>query len=154
MAIKVAVHRVCDRCQQDFEGQTLKYSDGLPKFITKSTACAVTELEKVTVLFLFEDLCPECDRVVDGLIRRIRMEDGADSKPAKKAKKTEKTPEATTSAAPAKEARFEPESPVVEVTSGTTLTAAEVAAVAPNPDLPPASVTPAPAAESAAPHLF
>lgn len=108
MAIKVAVHRVCDRCQQPFDESSLKYGDELPKFQTKSLAAALHDGPKGTgtskVLFSFEDLCPDCDRVVDGYIRKIRMEEVTDepsaAKPGKKTKKNEKTPEVSTVTAP------------------------------------------------------
>lgn len=153
MTIKVAVHRVCDRCQHPFDESSLKYGEDLPKFKARSIAAAVHEGPKGggtdKVLFVFDDLCPDCDRIVEGYIKRIRMEDADEVKP-KKPKKNEKTPEASAASgdkAPAKEARFEPETPVTETP--------EVSAPpASDPVLPSAASSPAPSAADAAPHPF
>lgn len=146
MTIKVAVHRVCDRCQQPFDATSLKYGEDLPKFELKSIAACVHEGPKGggtdKILFSYEDLCSDCERVVDGYIRRIRMEEPDEVKP-RKSKKGEKPPEVAVEGdkPPAKEARFEPETPAV--------------AQAPSPTTLPSPVTtPGPKAAEAEPPLF
>lgn len=112
MAIKVAVQRICDRCQHPFDESSLKYGDELPKFQTKSLAAVLHDGPKGSgtdkILFAFEDLCLDCDRIVDGYIRRIRMEEVEEpAKLTKKPKKSEKTPEPAP--APVAAAPSEPE---------------------------------------------
>ena len=149
MAIKVAVHRVCDRCQSPFDATSLKYGEELPRFEPKSIAACVHEGPKGggtdIVLFCYDDLCPDCDRVVDGYIRRIRMEEADEVKP-KKSKKSEKTPDTTATGESekpsAKEARFEPAE-------------SHVAPSAPDvKSLPSADSTPALQAVAVSPHPF
>lgn len=114
MTIKVAVHRVCDRCQHPFDTSSLKYGEDLPKFETKQIACTYHGPEgkgEDKILFLYNDLCTDCDRIVDGYIKRIRMEEADEVKP-KKPKKGEKPVEAE--AKPTKEARFEPSAEVAQ----------------------------------------
>jgi hypothetical protein len=96
MAIKVAVHRICDRCAHPFDEATVKYGAELPKFHSKHIAAVLREVDasdpKETVLFLFEDLCPDCDRVVEGYIKKIRLDE--EEVPKKKSKKGDKPVEA------------------------------------------------------------
>jgi hypothetical protein len=134
MAIRVAVHRVCDRCQHPFDESLVKYGTELPKFPKKSIAAVLHEEDKNldTVLFQYEDLCQDCERVVDGYIKRIRMDEGADDAPTKKKpgrKASEKSSELTGAVATetsAKEARFEP----VEIPGAVSPSVPEVAATA------------------------
>jgi len=124
MAIKVAVHRVCDRCLHPFDESLVKYGAELPKFPEKIIQATSVEGDKekgtsTTILFHYEDLCSDCERVVDGYIKRIRLDDSVEEPQPKKRngrKSSEKTPEMTGAIATetsAKEARFEP----VELTS-------------------------------------
>jgi len=110
MAIKVAVHRVCDRCQHPFDESLVRYGDALPKFAKKRIAAVLYDKDNGTdtVLFGYDDLCPDCERVVDGLIQRIRLEEEEPAKPKRTRKTSEKTPEVAAPEAPAREARFEP----------------------------------------------
>jgi len=118
MTIKVAVHRVCDRCQQPFDATSLNYGEELPKFPKKRIAAVLYDKDTGTdtVLFGYDDLCQECDRIVDGYIKRIRMEAADEAKPKQKTKKELKVEKVLDVAAvnesekpPVKEARFEPE---------------------------------------------
>jgi hypothetical protein len=110
MAIKVAVHRVCDRCQHPFDTSSLKYGEELPKFKSTRVACTFTGPKGENadkILFCYEDLCGDCDRIVDGYIKRIRMEEPDEAKP-KKSKKSEKLAEAVPVGVGIGDSRFEP----------------------------------------------
>lgn len=156
MTIKVAVHRVCDRCQHPFDTSSLKYGEDLPKFETKQIACTYHGPEgkgEDKILFLYSDLCADCDRIVDGYIKRIRMEEADEVKP-KKPKKSERA--ADVDAKPSKEARFEPSAeatpePVEAVSAPAPVVASGVDTTTFSPD---AVSTPVVVAAEAAPHPF
>jgi hypothetical protein len=88
LTIKVAVHRICDRCAHPFSESNCNYGDPLPSFDEWSIAAVshagAKDSGKDTVLFHFEDLCPDCDRVVEGYIKKIRLD--AEEPPRKKKK--------------------------------------------------------------------
>jgi hypothetical protein len=116
MTVKVAVHRVCDRCQHPFDESLVPYGNDLPKFPKRRIAAVLYDKDtgNDTVLFGYDDLCPDCERVVDGYIKRIRLDEPTEETPPKKKsgrKSSEKPPEMTGAIATetsAKEARFEP----------------------------------------------
>ena len=96
MTIRVAVHRTCDRCAHPFDESSVKYGDALPVFEKKRLRCAVYTDANEQPLFDFNDLCPDCDRVVEGYIKKIRLdsEEGSPKKNKKsKAEKSEPKPE-------------------------------------------------------------
>jgi hypothetical protein len=111
MAIRVAVHRVCDRCLHPFDESTVKYGDALPVFSKRVIVCMVgtsapsdiSGLNAETEMqFRFEDLCPDCDRIVEGYIRKIRM-DSEEETPKRKSKKDKS--ESKSEEKPAEEAK-------------------------------------------------
>ncbi len=70
MTIRVALHRVCDRCMRVFESRQMQYGEDVPVYERKAVLLTVggTELVNLT------DLCTECASVVEGLIQRLKME--------------------------------------------------------------------------------
>lgn len=70
MAIRLAVHRVCDRCIKPFDEQHIEYGDETPKYDRKQMKVTIED----HVVLKFDDLCPDCEGVVEGLVQRLRME--------------------------------------------------------------------------------
>lgn len=70
MAIRIALHCVCDRCQKPFEEQNIEYGQELPKYERKEMKLTLGD----HVVLSFHDLCPDCRNVVDGFIKRIRLD--------------------------------------------------------------------------------
>ncbi len=97
MAIRVAVHRTCDRCAHPFDESSIKYGEPLPQFpkkvltLTLVTGTPPEPGSSGETLFRFEDLCPDCDRVVEGYIKKIRM-DSEEETPKRKNKKDKSEP--------------------------------------------------------------
>ena len=86
MTVRTNAVQTCDRCEKPFNEKHLKASDVVPTF--KQRGLIVTETKgtnqdpepKSTVLFSFDDMCPDCQKAVDNLLVKLRM----DSKPKKK----------------------------------------------------------------------
>ena len=119
MAIRVAIHRTCDRCAHPFDESTVKYGDPLPKFSHKTLRCVLEKdpagSDPDEVLFRFEDLCPDCDRVVEGYLKKIRLDE--EDAPKRRKNKTDKTEEKPVEEAKAPEvAPPAVETPPAEVT--------------------------------------
>jgi len=100
MTIRTNSVQQCDRCLKPFKEAHLKAGDAVPAFkqkglvVTETTGTNKEEEPKYTVLFSFDDLCPACEKAVDGLLKKLRL-DGATAKKSRKRrskKKTEETP--------------------------------------------------------------
>lgn len=90
MAIRITSYQVCDRCQKPYAEEHLEYLERIPEY--KRKALRLTDADKE--IFSFQDLCDDCDRVVDGLIKKIKLE----SEPKKtKAETVESKPDPSTS---------------------------------------------------------
>ncbi len=70
MTVHIRIDPICDRCGKPFGGKVVKYEEGLPKLEKTILVCTLG----ATPLFAFEDICPTCKGVVEGLIRRIRLD--------------------------------------------------------------------------------
>ena len=98
MAVKVSIHRICDRCLHPFDEKNLKYGEELPKIERGQLRMEQITPSGSNILFSFDDLCGDCDRVVDGLIKKIKLEKDESPKAAqenseKKAEKPAEKPE-------------------------------------------------------------
>jgi hypothetical protein len=111
MAVKIVVHRICDRCAHSFDESTPKYGEALPVFPKRRVEClSIDDHDQdgkthATTLFRFDDLCPECIRIVEGLIRRIKLEE--DPPVSSKKNKKGSDSKAQSVAAPAEEVKDE-----------------------------------------------
>lgn len=82
MTIRLAIHKLCDRCLRPFEDSSVKLEEmggSLPKISRKTLrAFSITEgpdgSAVDTELFAFQDICPRCEEVVMGYIQRIKLE--------------------------------------------------------------------------------
>jgi len=70
MTIRITTHQVCDRCGKPYDEKHLKYGEDVPKFERK--ALKLTHGDHVVLSF--EDLCENCDPVVQGLIKKLKLE--------------------------------------------------------------------------------
>jgi hypothetical protein len=61
---------VCDRCGKPYGEEHLKYGQDIPKFERKTLKLTHGD----HVVLTFEDLCEDCDRVVQGLIKKMKLE--------------------------------------------------------------------------------
>jgi len=83
MAVHTQSVQVCDRCLRPFQEKHLKAGDEVPTLkqsgliITKTTGTTRApdgHTEKQVVKF--DDLCPDCEKAVEGLIARLRLDGG------------------------------------------------------------------------------
>jgi hypothetical protein len=117
MAIRVAVHRTCDRCAHPFDESSVEYGKPLPQFEKRTLQANLIRGEaNAEVLFRFEDLCPDCDRVVEGYIKKIRM-DAEEDVPKRRKNKNERVEEKPSEELKSPEAESKPtvEAPPAEV---------------------------------------
>lgn len=70
MAIRIAMHQVCDRCGRPYAEEHLSYGQEVPKVERSALQLSLGD----NVVLRFEDLCGDCDRVVQSLIKRLKME--------------------------------------------------------------------------------
>ena len=76
--IRAQIHRICDRCNKAYSLLQFDVSDGLPA-VERRPPVEIRQGEEV--LARFEDLCEDCDRVVDKLLSRIVLEKETKKKP-------------------------------------------------------------------------
>lgn len=92
MAIRVSLYQVCDRCQKPFAEQHPPFGEPIPE----PTRQPLKLLRGDHVVLAYEDMCEDCDRVVQSLIRRLKMEPeprkprNADTPPDTEPQETEK----------------------------------------------------------------
>jgi len=106
MTVRTNSVQTCDRCEKPFNEKHLKAADVVPTF--KQHGLVVTETKgtnkdpepKFTVVISFDDMCPDCQKAIDNLIAKMRLDGKKKRGPAKKRgekkpeeKKPPKTPE-------------------------------------------------------------
>lgn len=79
MAIRVTTHQVCDRCLKPYAEEHIKYGQAIPEYQRKPLRLTHGD----HVVLTYEDLCEDCDRVVQGLIKKMKLERDPDPKKAK-----------------------------------------------------------------------
>lgn len=70
MTIRITTHQVCDRCGKPYDEKHLKYGEDVPKFERKPLKLTHGD----HVVLCYEDLCENCDGVVQGLIKKMKLE--------------------------------------------------------------------------------
>lgn len=131
MTVRATAMQTCDRCLKPFNEKHLKAGDEVPTFkqrglvVTETTGTNKDPDPKFTVLFSFDDMCPDCQKAVENLLSKLRL-DGSPSKkargPAKKrgAKKKDESPKPPTE-------EYEEAEPAIDAEEATP----------PDPDAPP-----------------
>lgn len=94
MTIRITTHRVCDRCAKPYEEAHLKYGETVPTYDRK--ALKLTHGDHVVLCY--EDLCENCDGVVQGLIKKMKLE--SEPRKSKGELLTEASPSPKTETAP------------------------------------------------------
>jgi hypothetical protein len=69
--IRGQIHEICDRCAKAYGLKQFDVSDGLPD-VEKRSPIEVRVGDEVVARF--EDLCEDCDRVVDKLLSKLVLE--------------------------------------------------------------------------------
>ncbi len=87
MAIRITSHQICDRCLKPFSQKYLEYGQDQPKYARK----AIKLLDGDRIVLNYQDLCESCDSVVEGLIRKLKLE----SEPKKSKSDSEITQESS-----------------------------------------------------------
>jgi len=86
MTVRTNAVQVCDRCEKPFNEKHLKSGDAVPVFkqkglvITEMVGTSTNEEPGHKLVCSFDDMCPKCQKAVDELIKKIKM----DSKTPKK----------------------------------------------------------------------
>jgi hypothetical protein len=70
MTIRITTHQVCDRCGKPYDEKHLKYGEDVPTFERKPLKLTHGD----HVVLCYEDLCENCDGVVQGLINKMKHE--------------------------------------------------------------------------------
>jgi len=82
MTVRTNAVQTCDRCMKPFSEKHLKSGDAVPVFkqrgLVVTTGTSTGDEPKFTVLFSFDDMCPDCQKAVDNLLAKVRL----DAKPA------------------------------------------------------------------------
>lgn len=93
MAIRIAMNVICDRCLKPYEQKTLEYGEAVPevarkKLIVMHEGYPDSKGEiKQDVIVTYEDLCPQCEGVVEKAISKIKMDAAPTPATPKKRKK-------------------------------------------------------------------
>ena len=81
MAIRIAMNVICDRCLKPYEQKNLEYGESVPevkrqKLIVLREGDPDPKTGEVPqeVLLSYQDLCPQCEGVVEKAISRIKMD--------------------------------------------------------------------------------
>ncbi len=98
MTVRTNAIQVCDRCEKPFTEKHLKAGDEVPVFkqkglvVTESKGTSRDKEPTLTVLFSFDDMCPDCRKAVDNLLAKVRMDGKKTPKKRKSRKKKEPKP--------------------------------------------------------------
>lgn len=142
MTVRTNAIQTCDRCLKPFNEKHLKSGDAVPTFkqrglvVTETTGTTTGDEPKFTVLFSFDDMCPDCQKAVDNLLAKVRL----DAKPAAAKKGPAKKRGSR------KKKEEEPKPPAEEYAEGSAAEGAEPAP--PDPDAPPPKEETEPLAEA------
>lgn len=90
MAIRIAMNVICDRCLKPYEQKNLEYGEAVPE-VERKKLIILREGEPdpktgevpQEIVLSYQDLCPQCEGVVDKAVSRIKM-DAPATPPAKK----------------------------------------------------------------------
>lgn len=101
MTVRTSALQTCDRCMKPFNEKHLKAGDAVPVFkqkglvVTESKGTSKDKEPTLTVLFSFDDMCPDCVKAVDNLLAKVRLEGKKAPKKRRSRKKKEPKPKDT-----------------------------------------------------------